>query len=63
MITVVVTLATKEETSRGVAMRVFLVSLMWDYFTGRNETTKTKMTINGVYLDHGHDHDRKLKLQ
>ena len=36
---------------------------MWDYFTGRNETTKTKMTINGVYLDHGHDHDRKLKLQ
>ena len=42
-----------------------------DYFTGRNKTTKTKMTVNGVYSDHEDndeddhkdDHDRKLKLQ
>ena len=56
-----VTLATKDETSRSVAKACFrvFVSLMWDYFTGRSETTKTKMTVNGVYLDH----DRKLKLQ
>ena len=49
---------------RGVSLCVFS-KCRWcgDYFTGRNETTKTKMTINGVYLDHGHDHDRKLKLQ
>ena len=49
---------------RGVSLCVFS-KCRWcgDYFTGRNETTKTKMTINGVYLDHGHNHDRKLKLQ
>ena len=42
-----------------------------DYFTGRSKTTKTKMTVNGVYSDHEDkdeddhkdDHDRKLKLQ
>ena len=49
---------------RGVSLCVFS-KCRWcgNFFTGRNETTKTKMTINGVYLDHGHDHDRKLKLQ
>ena len=62
-----VTLATKYETSRGVA------KCRWcqDYFTGRSKTTKTKMTVNGVYSDHEDkdeddhkdDHDRKLKLQ
>ena len=31
-----------------------------DYFTARSETTKTKMAINGVYLDH--DHDRKISV-
>ena len=36
-----VTLATKEETSRGVAMRVFLVSLMWDYFTGHYSSSSS----------------------
>ena len=52
----------ERQNFEGLSLGVFS-KCRWcgDYFTGRSETTKTKMTINGVYLDH--DHDRKLKLQ
>ena len=66
------TLATKDETSRGVAKACMLsVADVGTILQVVVKTTKTKMTVNGVYSDHEDkdkddhkdDHDRKLKLQ